>query len=150
MRRNEWLAQRLRFTTVGLLSGKDLKRRNSTIIVGSDCGCSSSVALKSALILYVRGYMRKPHSRGQLLFQHIQNCRGRLVVLLRLGHPVEYSHETTLSRHLILGMTLHFIATQALDSPFEFLVHIFRALRFRISSRAKSVVNGLQRTLKKW
>lgn len=45
-------------------------------------------------------------------------------------------------------MTFHFIATQDLDGPFEFLVHIFRGFRFRISSGAKSVINGLQRTVK--
>jgi hypothetical protein len=92
--------------------------------------------------------MRKSHSRGKLLFQHIQNCRRRLILLLRLRHPVEYSHKTTIGRHLNLGMTFHFIATQDLDGPFEFLVHIFRGFRFRISSGAKSVVNGLQRTVK--
>ena len=92
--------------------------------------------------------MRKPHLRKQILFQHIQNCQRRLILLLRLLHPVEYSHKKTFSRHLILGMTLYFIVTQDLDGTFEFLVHIFRSLRFRISSGAQSVVNGLQRTVK--
>jgi hypothetical protein len=92
--------------------------------------------------------MRRSHFCRQILFQHIQNCRRRLILLLRLRHPVEYSHKPTIDLHLILGMTFHFIATQDLDGPFEFLVHIFRGFRFRISSGAKGVVDCLQRTVK--
>lgn len=40
----------LRFTMVGHLSGKDLRRRNSTTVVGSRC--SSSVALRQLLALF--------------------------------------------------------------------------------------------------
>ncbi len=71
---NESPTRRLRVTIVGLLSGRDLKRRNSTIVVGS--GFPSSASWGSVLVLFwVESYAQASLSGTTSLSTHSKSTK---------------------------------------------------------------------------
>jgi hypothetical protein len=137
---------RLRFTMVGLLSVKDLRRRNSAMVVGSHC--SSSVAWKSALIWYGKvlcAILTFGDNSSFSTFKIVEELSPFAFAFDNLS----CGHRATITRDWLHRKALRFIATRDFDGPFKLLVHPLRSILSHISSGASSVVNGLQRAVKK-